>query len=340
MTTTTDETIDKAFKEYSKNIVDRIVKDASNRKRVVVLNFTNDNLDTNTNERLLGIYLARLFTSFLSEAGNRCGVSVINREIGEKVTLLERKYRKPFPTATESESLFAMLAQFEADYYISSTYRLSENELEIIELVALTSKGGKELYRVKGKIMIPIEDYQKLKEMEDVIVPWQQIDPKLLTFLIQNGNWHNPINIEVRDFYTKERIESELYLNQYIKLIIDLDSVPAYLYVIGWDQELKRLSFLYPNEYDKTNPVIRRRITIPSSDKEALPIQGPLKNKEIGDYNWIKVFVSKEPIKSFPVIDGFIPETDARLKNISDELDGLGLENWSSKMIDFWVKER
>lgn len=330
-----EESLDKAFRNISNNIVDRITKDENVRKRVVVLNFVNDELDTNSNETQLGIYLARSFTYFLSEEGNKKDIKIFNRDIGEKITIDEMKYRK----STPAESLLAL---FEADYYITASYHLYENELEVIELVASRSIGAREVGRVRGRIAIADEDYQRIRAMEKIIVPWKQINPKLLNFLVQSGEWHKPIkNIRILDYYTKKPVTSDtLYLSQYIRIQIELDSLPAYLYILDWDQEERKLSFLYPNEYDRINPVTKRQITVPSVDTFAFPVTGAVKNAKIGDYNWIKVFVSKERINSFPVFEGFISESDARLKNIEDELNNIGSQNWSSKIIDFWVKKK
>lgn len=131
-----------------------------------------------------------------------------------------------------------------------------------------------------------------------------------------------------------------MILDQYVKLYIEVDTVPVFLYVLAWDQELRRLSFLFPNDVDRNAQVMKKKIVLPTEDRFAYPIKGPIKNKEFGDYNSIIVFVSRHPIESFPETDGFISESDARLKNIDDELNMIGSQNWSSKKIEFWVKEK
>jgi len=314
--------LDKPMQVMARELITRI-----DSGRVIVQNFTN----MNGEERLLGVYLAtRMSNYLLEEAKKNKRIEVRDRQGGKKVTLEEIQYRPSMTVAEYNKSL-------QADIAVTGSYALRPNALEIMELKAITTPGATIKSQAKSKI-IPLkpEDYEVLNKYETEKLPIH-ISCDDLFFLCDAGGGKFINNITILDKYKKPWSLDSLFVGEYIKVKIDLDTANIFLYVLGWHQGEKEgqdiVTVLYPNEFDPPNPTRNRIVIIPADDENAFTAEEP------PGYNWIRVIASVEPISEL-ALKGYFEPTATQIKGFNNALKKLDKTKWQGKYVDLWIVKK
>lgn len=314
--------LDKPFKSMAKELVAGI-----DSGRVIVVNFIN----IEGSERRLGVYLATKMSNYLfKEAKNKKQIEVRDRQWGKRLTLEELQYSGPIPEKDYN-------IKMQADIAVSGRYALRPNELEIIELKAITTLGSTITSQAKGqKVKLNPDDYELFSKYEEDKLP-TCISPEELFFLCEPGGHKGLIGkIEVLDRNKKPLNKDSISIGEYIKLKIHFDTLPVYLYIFGWhrgkDDTGKEdiITLLYPNKFDPPNPVTRENLVIPTIDDyafEATPPQG---------YNWVRIIASIKPISAVISMPEFGPK-DPILQNFNKELRALDNNTWQGTYVDLWI---
>lgn len=313
--------LDKPFQVMARELVSGI-----DSGRVIVANFVN----IDGSERRLGVYLATKMSNYLfDEAKKNRRIEVRDRQWGKRLTLEELEY-------SEAMSLADYNTKMQADIAVYGKYALRENALEIIELKAITTPGATIKSQAKSQtIKLKAEDYEQFSKYEEQRLP-TCISLDELYFLCEPGGYKGLIKVEVLDKNKKPYSRDTLSVGEYIKLKIELDTVPVYLYIFGWhrgsDETGKEdiITLLYPNNFDPVNPITRKNIIIPTDEEYAFEATAP------PGYNWIRVIASVEPMTNIVPIPEFRPK-DPILQNFNKALRALDKSRWQGTYIDLWI---
>jgi hypothetical protein len=138
-----------------KEIAYSISKKIEKGQRVVVLNFSS--IPEQKGISPLNIYLAHVFSSYLSEASNGNFV-VIDREKGEKIVKEDMKFE------IAKTDWLKVLERFQCEYYVIGEYSLfPTKEIEFVDISLM--KKEKKIYSKSQKFSLTETEYNKLKEM-------------------------------------------------------------------------------------------------------------------------------------------------------------------------------
>ena len=295
--------------------------------RVVVANFAN----IEGSDRRLGVYLATRMSNYLFEETKKNNlIEVRDRQWGKKLTLEELQYGEAMPLADYN-------IKMQADIAVYGKYALRSNELEIIELKAITTPGATIKSQAKSQtIKLKHEDYEHFNKYEQEHLP-TCISLEELYFLCEPGDRKELIkNIYVLDRNKKSLNKDSIPVGEYIKLQIELDTLPVNLYIFGWhrgDDETGKediITLLYPNNFDPQNPILRKVVTIPMDDEYAFETIAP------AGYNWIRVIASVNPITEVIPMPEFRPN-DPILQNFNKALRALDKDTWQGTYVELWI---
>lgn len=316
--------LDKPFKAMAKEIVAGI-----DSGRVIVANFVN----IEGSERRLGVYLATRMSNYLFEkTKKRKQIEVRDRQWGKRLTLEELQYSRAIPLDEYNKKMQANIA-------VCGRYALRSNELEIIELKAMTTPGATNISQAKNRIIrLKPEDYEWLNKYGQERLP-TPISQEELYFLCEPGGHKGLIKkIEVVDRNKEPINKDSIPIGEFIKLKIDLDTLPVYLYIFGWhrgkDETGKEdtITLLYPNNFEPQNPVTRKSMIIPTADDYAFEAVAP------SGYNWIRVIASVNPIAEIVPMSQFGPK-DPILQNFNKALKALDKNTWQGIYVELWMTE-
>lgn len=314
--------LDKPFQAMAKELMAGI-----DSGRVIVVNFVN----IYESERRLGVYLATKMSNYLfEEAKNKKLIEVRDRKWGQRLTLEELQYRDPMTVVNYNITMHADIAVY-------GRYALRINELEIIELKAITTIGSTIISQAKGQtIKLKPEDYELFRKYEEEQLP-TCISLEELYFLCEPGGNNGLINkIEILDRNKRPSKRDSIPVGEFIKLRIELDTVPLNLYIFGWhrgsDETGKEdiITLLYPNNFDPPNPITRKNMIIPTDEEYGFEATAP------PGYNWIRIIASINPITEIIPMPEFKPK-DPILRNFNNALKTLDKNTWQGKYIDLWI---
>lgn len=295
--------------------------------RVAVINLVNHR----DSERRLGVYLATRISNYLfEEAKKNKNIEIRERHWGKKLIPEELRYRGAIPLDSSNKWL-------EADVLVCGRYALRPNELEIMELKAITAPGATIKSQAKSqKISLSLEDYKWLNTYEEELLP-TCISLEELYFLCEKGGDKRLIKaIAVLDKDKKPLNRDSIPVGSYIKLKVELDTLPVYLYIFGWHRggkptgEEDIITLLYPNQYDPPNPVTSKIFITPGNDDYAIEAMAP------PGYNWVRVIASLNPIPGIMPMPEFKPK-DQILQKFNDALKSLDINTWQGIYVDLWI---
>jgi len=314
--------LDKPFQAMAKELVSGI-----DSGRVIVVNFVN----IEESERRLGAYLATRMSNYLfKEVKNKKNIEVRDRKWGQKLTSEELQYREALPTSDYN-------VKMQADIAVYGRYALRPNELEIIELKAITTIGSTIISQARGqKIRLDPNEYELFSKYEEERLP-TCISLEELYFLCEPGGHKGLIKkIEILNRNKNPINKDSIPIGEYIKLKIDFDTLPVYLYIFGWhrgpDETGKEdiITLLYPNNFDPANPINRKSIILPTSDDYGFEATSP------PGYNWIRVIASINPITEIVPIPEFRPK-DPILQKFNKVLQCLDKNTWQGTYVELWI---
>jgi len=310
--------LDRALQQMASELV----KQLPPGKTVVVRNFRND--QPGVRERMLGVDLAKQFNYCLFAAGKSRRLTVVDRHLGKELVTDEMLFR---PARPDPE---ALLKRFQADCAVDATYRLERDRLRICELRIGATLGAKVEAAAKPReIALSYEDYERMKEREDTPVP--NIGDTLARWLVDPGNWTDAIrSVQILSADRRPLASDSVHIGDYVRVRVDLDSAPCYLYLFGWDVTANRVSVMFPARYEQDNYVTARSVVIPYSDSLAFPVKPP------AGFNWVKVIVTKERLPSEVVSQAFLNLDEPHLVQFGDALAKFGI-NWCSAKEELWA---
>lgn len=295
--------------------------------RVVVVNFVN----IDESERRLGVYLATKMNNYLFIAAKSKKLTEVrDRQWGKRLTLEELQYSKAIP-------LDSLNKKMQADIAVIGRYSLRKNELEIIELKAITTPGATVKSQAKSRVIkLNPEDYEWLSKYEEEWLP-TCISLEELYFLCEPGGHKGLIRkIDVLDRNKEVLNKDSILIGEFLKLKVELDTVPVHLYIFGWhrgkDETGKEdiITLIYPNNFDPPNPITKRSIILPVSDDYAIEATPP------PGYNWIRVIASVNPITEIIPGREFKPK-DPILQKFNEALKTLDKSTWQGTCVDLWI---
>lgn len=311
--------LDRALQQMASELV----KQLPPGKTIVVRNFRND--QPGVRERMLGVDLAKQFNYCLFAAGKSHRLTVVDRHLGKALVTDEMLFR---PARPDPE---ALLKRFQADCAVDATYRLERDRLRICELRVGATLGAKVEAAAKPRDMaLSYEDYERMKEREDTPVP--NIGDTLARWLVDPGNWQGAIRgVQLLDVDRRPLDSNVVQIGDYVRVRVELDSAPCYLYLFGWDVTANRVTVMFPAKYEQDNYVIAMSVVVPYSDSLAFPIKPP------AGFNWVKAVVTKERLPADVVSEAFLGLDEPHLVQFGNALAQQGIR-WCSAKEELWIR--
>jgi len=277
---------------------------------------------------MLGWKLAQEFKTDLVNEGEKRQDTVIDRALGERLTLEEFRVRvKTMPAES-------VLARFEANYAIVGRYELHDSTLQFTTS-AFRVPGAEVVAEKRMSVQLTGGYAAYLESLNREPAP--DFTPPVLEFLFDQGRWTGAArSVEVVHLPDEMRNPGLLFAGDSFRIDVALNRDSCWLYVFGYDSTNRKVTVYFPNQCQPESRVTSRLVQIPPPG-----IRACLAVEPAGD-NWVKAIACSEPVSCDFWIDSYVDETDPRILAFVRALQRKSSEGlqWDSRLLRFAIVRR
>ena len=247
----------------------------------------------------LGWGLGQDLTTDLVNAGRKRKLKVVDRALGDRLTVEEFRFR------VQRMSAESLLARFQADYAVVGRYEWLGNAL-VLTATAIGIPGA-EIAAAKRSQANCTGDWLAQFRGEDSL-PAPEFTPTILELLFDDGNWPGAVtSLDIVHLPDSVRNPGFVFVGDSVRLEVELGRVPCNLYVLSYDSTNHLVSLMQPNTLQPESRVLERRVMIPPAELGAIPARAP------AGENWLKAIAANAPIGCDFCMDTVVSENDPRI---------------------------